>query len=186
MRRYLGVDYGHRSPSHAVLVVERRQEDGSLVRFVEREWRHEGVDDEGMGDVDMTINAKARALMLALGPVDAVFVDPNAPALIDALGRQGAPVRKAVNDVAVGIEQVQRAFEDGLLFVNADACPKTVGELAGYSYDHRAQSRLGKDVPLKNNDHACDAVRYAVASAGWGEVEDGESGVLDLRRRGRM
>lgn len=179
LRRYIGADYGHRSPSHAVLIVER-EVDGQAVRYIEREWRHAGVDADGQGDADLSVDEKAAALMSALGPADAIYVDPAAPAFIDALRRVsgGAPVSGGVNDVLVGIQQVQTAIERGRLFLDVEACPEAAREFAGYSWDERAALR-GEEKPVKRDDHSCDAARYAVAST----TLPTRAGVLDMRPR---
>lgn len=42
-------------------------------------------------------------------------------------------------------------------------CSNLVREIEGYVWDEK-KARLGQDAPLKKNDHAVDALRYAVHS----------------------
>lgn len=169
--RWIGVDYGHRSPTHAVLMTARTVDDRRTL-FAEGEWRHAGVSSEDEGefvDEDMSHEDKARAILAALSPddmpLDGVYVDPSAPALIAAFRRvrPGIAIAPARNDVLVGIQQCQTAIEAGTLFVNTIACPWLSTELSGYSWDDKAMLR-GERKPIKRDDHGADAMRYVVAS----------------------
>ena len=40
-------------------------------------------------------------------------------------------------------------------------CKHLIDEIQGYAWDPKAQER-GEDKPVKTNDHACDALRYAL------------------------
>jgi phage terminase large subunit len=42
-----------------------------------------------------------------------------------------------------------------------ESCENTIKELQSYAWDERA-ARAGKEQPIKDNDHTCDALRYFV------------------------
>jgi PBSX family phage terminase large subunit len=71
----------------------------------------------------------------------------------------GLDIRYAIKDVLPGIQNVAQLMFSGRLKIS-DKCPKLLEELAGYIWDSKAQER-GEDAPVKTNDHACDALRYA-------------------------
>ena len=53
-----------------------------------------------------------------------------------------------------------RALNELLILFN-DCCINTFREFFSYSWDEKAANR-GEDKPIKENDHAMDAVRYFV------------------------
>lgn len=93
-------------------------------------------------------------------PIRAVIVDPAAASFIAELGKRGYRVLKADNDVEDGIREVASMLNMGLL-VFCDACINTIMEFGSYIWDEKAAQR-GEDRPVKENDHAMDAVRYFV------------------------
>ena len=85
-----------------------------------------------------------------------VVVDPSAAGLIADLAAAGLTVRKAQNDVKVGIARVT----DALPTLTVDpACTGLIEEFETYSYNPRA---LANDVPVKAHDHALDSLRYGI------------------------
>lgn len=93
-------------------------------------------------------------------PIRAVIVDPAAASFIAELGKRGYRVLKADNDVEDGIREVASMLNMGLL-VFCDTCINTIMEFGSYIWDEKAAQR-GEDRPVKENDHAMDAVRYFV------------------------
>ena len=72
----------------------------------------------------------------------------------------GFVVNPALNAVVPGIQTVAGAMARGQLKIYAN-CKHTLEEMSNYVWDPKAQER-GEDKPLKQNDHCCDALRYAV------------------------
>lgn len=89
-----------------------------------------------------------------------IIVDPSAAALIVELRKRGYTVRSANNDVINGIADVSSMLYDRRLLFNR-RCKNTIGEFGLYMWDQKA-SEAGEDKPIKENDHAMDAVRYFV------------------------
>jgi len=88
------------------------------------------------------------------------IVDPSAASFIAELRRReaGFRVRKAANSVDDGIRDTASAMRQGAIKICRN-CKSLVSELQGYCWDSKV---LDKDVPIKVNDHACDALRYFV------------------------
>ncbi|WP_238884498.1 PBSX family phage terminase large subunit [Clostridium sp. YIM B02551] len=90
-----------------------------------------------------------------------IIIDPSAASFIAVIREKGKyKVRKANNDVDDGIRNVSRALSLGLIFFN-NCCEMIFREFFSYIWDEKA-SRTGKDKPVKENDHAMDAIRYFV------------------------
>jgi len=91
-----------------------------------------------------------------------VYVDPSALSFKTELERRGFDVQDAINDVLDGIRIVSTELGQGRYFVDP-SCTNTAKEYVSYAWDSKAQKR-GEDKPLKQNDHAMDCDRYALAS----------------------
>lgn len=121
-----------------------------------------------------------------------ICLDPSAKGLQEEIRRATRNldyqvlVRGAENDVALGISRVQKAFVFDILSISPDQ-ENLIRELGIYEYDKKSIEK-GKEIPVKENDHCCDAVRYAVMEA-WtfikrwlpAEVEENEY-VVDIAK----
>ena len=90
------------------------------------------------------------------------FIDPSAKGLQEEIRRLCPEVQfpSVDNTVALGISRVQKLLiYDVLQFCSAQK--ELQGEMYLYSYDPDSIER-GEEKPIKQNDHCCDAVRYAV------------------------
>jgi PBSX family phage terminase large subunit len=92
--------------------------------------------------------------------IDWVIVDPSAASFIAELKQRGFVVKPAKNDVVDGIRLTRT-----LLSVNAiqfvSSCKHMFEEIRSYAWDEKAAER-GEDKPIKEGDHAMDALRYFV------------------------
>lgn len=92
--------------------------------------------------------------------VKQVIIDPSAASMKAELQRRGYHTRNADNDVLNGVSDVCSILGSGnLAFM--ESCENAITEFGSYLWDSGAVDR-GEDVPLKENDHAMDAVRYFV------------------------
>jgi PBSX family phage terminase large subunit len=94
--------------------------------------------------------------------IDAIYVDPAAASLKLELRQNNLPVIDAQNEVVLGIKIVSK-FISGKNLVIQKGCNTLIEHLQSYAWDPKAADR-GEDKPLKQNDHICDALRYAIAS----------------------
>ncbi|MDF2611462.1 MAG: hypothetical protein K0R92_2936 [Lachnospiraceae bacterium] len=88
----------------------------------------------------------------------AVIVDPSAASFIAELRKRGYQIKKAKNDVLDGIRYVATLLNQELIAFSAD-CKNTILEFNSYIWDAKASDK-GEDKPIKQHDHAMDAVRY--------------------------
>ena len=98
-----------------------------------------------------------------------ICLDPSAKGLQEEVRRATRDldyqvvIKNAENDVALGISRVQKALVFDILSISPDQ-DNLIRELGLYEYDKKSIEK-GKEVPIKENDHACDALRYAVMGA---------------------
>ena len=103
----------------------------------------------------------ANDLATFLGDIKArIIVDPSAASFITVLRKRGYTVIKASNDVLDGIRATQTAMNTGKIAFSPD-CKNLFKELASYVWDEKAAEH-GEDKPVKQHDHAMDAMRYFV------------------------
>ncbi len=91
----------------------------------------------------------------------------------EELRARGVDTVAANKDIVLGIEQVETLFETGNVYMVEDEslrndiigrydCQALVNELENYCYPEQKEGlkNEARDMPLKKNDHACDALRY--------------------------
>lgn len=92
--------------------------------------------------------------------VSAVTVDPSAASFIQVIKRHGVfDVIPAKNSVTDGIRRVSSLLKEGKLRICKN-CECSVREFSLYRWDDRE----GLEVPVKENDHAMDDIRYFVTT----------------------
>ncbi len=110
-------------------------------------------------------------------PVEVVVSDPSAASFLECIRRHGRfAVQKAKNDVADGIRRVGDAIQSGKIRIG-DGCVDTLREFSLY----RFREGGGAELPVKENDHAMDDIRYFVATV-LGLEEEEEFFALSLSR----
>ncbi len=118
-----------------------------------------------------------------------IFLDPSAAGLQEEVKRAtrnigySVFVRSAENDVALGISRVQKALVFDVLSISP-VQENAIEEFGLYEYDKKSIEK-GKEVPIKENDHCMDAIRYAVMGAWrrikhWLPVDEAESEVKNI------
>jgi len=93
-------------------------------------------------------------------PVQMAVLDPSAASFKVALFNRGCFVKDANNEVLEGIRRVSTMMAKGQIRINK-RCRNLRNELLSYIWDEKAAER-GEEKPLKQADHACDALRYFV------------------------
>ena len=150
--RYVSVDYGTLNPT-AFLLWEKAK-DGRWICTNEYYYdgRAKGVqktDEEYADDLLDFIGKKKIRL---------VIVDPSAASFIACLKRRKLCVGKADNEVLEGIRYTGSLLRNReIAFM--DCCKNTIAEFTAYVWDEKA-AKHGEDKPIKEHDHAMDAVRY--------------------------
>lgn len=166
----VGIDYGINNPTVAIMI--GLGEDNIL--YAVDEWDFEAADREHRAtDAELSAGLRSWLSERHLPPhpndrfdmeqtCDMVFLDPSASSLAVALSQMGVTNYAADNEVIYGIRTMASLLSRGRLKIS-DRCRRLLSEIPGYSWDP-AQIEKGKDVPIKANDHATDALRYALVS----------------------
>lgn len=144
-RLVYGVDWGFSNPS-VVLAVGYRGEQPTVL--------------DEVYEARLTVEDLAGALgeLQEEHGTGVVYADPAEPASIEQLQRAGFDVVAAENDVQPGIQHVT-SRQDALRVV--DRCQNLINEFGMYQYRDGGDS----DKVRKENDHAMDALRYALYSS---------------------
>lgn len=98
------------------------------------------------------------------------YADPASPGLTRLFSQSGVICTPAKNEVYEGIESVRVALKkrgDGDTGLLIDSrCGNMIRELSAYRWERARKSstnpKNARPVPLKKNDHTCDALRYLV------------------------
>lgn len=112
-------------------------------------------------DTQKTDNAYADDYEAFIGDrhIEAIIIDPAAASFIAELKQRGHRVKKAKNDVLDGIRYVGMLLNTEKIYFHSK-CKNTIKEFSSYVWDTQASEKRGEDKPLKQHDHAMDAVRY--------------------------
>lgn len=157
----VGVDYGTSNATSFISIGKASDGDhaGKWIAFNEyyydsREKNRQKTDKEYSTDMKSFVG----------DPNASIQVDPSAASFKTQLAADGFHrVEDADNSVLDGIREISQGFATGDLLIH-ESCTNLIDEILGYSWDPRAQAN-GIDQPIKADDHACDALRYAFRKA---------------------
>lgn len=150
--RFVSIDYGTQNAT--VFLLWNKGRDGKW--YCIREYYYSGRD-KGIQKTDSEY-AEDLIKFLDGTPAKAVIVDPSAASFIAELNKRGFTVIQADNDVEDGIRLVATLLNTERIAFS-QSCKNTIMEFASYIWDPKAAER-GEDKPIKQHDHAMDAVRY--------------------------
>lgn len=158
---------GSRDPAPRLILLDEWVDDPAVTRRnhapsehaeLFRAWR----DEQHLPDGILPIDMRRRPF---------IIVDPAAKAFREELARsvngiEGIATQAADNSVLEGIGDVSNLISrkhpnGGSLLIATDRCARWNEEITEYAWDAKKQAE-GEDEPLKLNDHAMDAGRYAV------------------------
>lgn len=154
---WIAADIGHTNPTAFLRLGAGK--DGRI--WVLDEYYHQvGISSAAKSPRQYARDMVAFTQRMSMQP-DGVIVDPAAEGFILQLKEDSnLRIKRADNAVLEGIQLVASAIDAGVLMIHP-RCKHLIDELQGYAWDPKAQER-GEDKPIKQNDHACDALRYAL------------------------
>lgn len=143
-----GVDFGFTNPA-CILTIDR---DTEYNYYVKDEWykARKSTDDI----IDYAKNTGAQIF----------YPDPAEPDRIEQMTRAGLNCRDVSKSVGTGIARVSDLFKQNKIFIHK-SCKNLIQELETYSYKEQRDDVIDKnqdEKPEKANDHAVDALRYAL------------------------
>lgn len=149
---YVSIDYGTKNPTAFLLWGF-----SNGVWYGLKEYYYNGREHNRQ----KTDEEYARDLQTFIGNLNpTIIIDPSAASFITRIRRDGLRVIKANNDVVDGIRLTQSVMNEGKIKFTHNL-PNLFKELGSYVWDDKAAER-GEDKPVKQHDHACDAMRYFV------------------------
>lgn len=153
--RTIACDYGTTNPCVFLDIYD----DGETIR-VEREYRWDSRKEHRQ----KTDAEYADDMVEFMGSnYCTIIVDPSAASFILELQSRGFYVVPAENNVIDGIRNTSKLFVRGCIQINRNQCMDLIEELGVYAWDRKAADR-GEEKPVKEKDHAPDALRYYVNS----------------------
>jgi len=143
--RVAGIDWGYTNPASSHLI--RKDTD-----------RHYWISDEFYKTQQTT--AQIIEHVKSLRP-NKVYPDPAEPERNEEARRAGLNVREVSKDIEAGINCVRELFKQNRLHIHS-SCVHLINELETYSYPERKPDHNENEVPIKENDHALDEIRYVL------------------------
>lgn len=152
---WISCDYGIQN---ATVYLKWKKVTGQQVYVITDEWYYSGRESQKQ----KTVTALVEGLKEFLGDDKAkyIIIDPSASALKVEIFQNKLKARDANNEVINGIANTGKLLEDKKILI-CDRCEHTIDEFSLYMWDEVAANR-GEDVPIKENDHCMDALRYFV------------------------
>jgi PBSX family phage terminase large subunit len=147
VEKLCGVDFGYNAPA-CVLQISIDKDNNY---WVLDEWYKTGQ--TGMQIAEITASYRPNV----------VYGDPAEPDKIQDLINVGLYVRETNKDIIHGVDRVREMFKQNRIFIMGH-CKNLIMELETYHYPDKKDGRNEPERPVKNNDHALDALRYAIYS----------------------
>ena len=145
MDRILGVDFGYTNPT-AVLTIDV----DNLGNFwIVEEWYR-----TGKTNIEIIEYCKSKQ-------ANAIYPDPAEPDRIEEMKRHGLNPREVSKDISAGINKVRELFKANKIKIHK-SCVNLISELETYSFPDKKTERNPDEKPIKENDHACDSLRYSL------------------------
>jgi PBSX family phage terminase large subunit len=153
-RRYISIDYGTSNP----MVFLDVWDDGDTIWILNEYYydgRSKGIQKEDSQYADDFVE------FVGDEPPFQTILDPSAASFKAALRNRGIRIKEADNEVLDGIRNVSTMMAKRKIRVHKRNCPNLLKERSSYIWDEKAVER-GDEKPVKQLDHAMDALRYFV------------------------
>lgn len=144
--RILGIDFGYTNPA-AILTIDT-DEKGNY-------WIVQEFYKSGKVNIELIEYAKSQLS-------NAVYPDPAEPDRCEEMRRHGLNVRDVSKDIPAGINTIREMLKAGKIKIH-ESCKNLISELESYRYPDKKDDKNFYEVPIKENDHAVDALRYALS-----------------------
>lgn len=89
------------------------------------------------------------------------YPDPAEPDRLEEMRRAGLNVQEVSKEIEAGISAVQELLKTKRLHIHS-SCVNLINEFETYRYPDKKPDMNEKEVPIKEHDHALDAIRYAL------------------------
>jgi PBSX family phage terminase large subunit len=147
---FAGIDFGFTNPT-AVIHVKRDSDENY---YVTEEWYKTGRTEEQIAEYVKSCR------------FNQVYPDPESPSAIEVLNSKGINVVEVIKNkdsIKNGIDRVRQLLKQGKLRIHK-SCVNLISELETYSYPEKRPDHNEDENPIKEHDHALDALRYALCT----------------------
>ncbi len=145
-----GVDFGFTNPAAVIHIRKDRMDN----YWVTDEFYEKGKTDQQLAEY------------VSIQGFNKVYPDPENPAGIQELKNKHiycVDVVKGKGSVKNGIDQIRTMLNQNRLKIHKN-CINLIWEFENYHYPNKRDNRNEEENPTKENDHALDALRYAIMS----------------------
>jgi len=140
-----GIDFGYTNPATIIPI----EIDSDSHYWIEEEWYK----------TKQTTDQIAEQALLYKSTK--VYADSAEPDRIQILKKAGLNVREVSKDIVAGVDHVRELFKQGRIHISPD-CKNLIHELETYRYPDKKPEKNEDEKPIKENDHALDALRYSL------------------------
>jgi phage terminase large subunit len=140
----VGIDFGYSNPSSVVNVIK-----GGNKYYVSDEWYKTQQTTEQIAQAAMNFSPNK------------CYPDPAEPDRIEILRAKGLYCVDVSKDTKASIDKLHEVFLQGRIKIHP-RCENLIYELETYAYPDTKDGRNAEEKPIKHNDHAIDALRYAI------------------------
>lgn len=141
----LGIDFGYTNPASIIPI----RIDGDSHYWIGEEWYKSRQTTEQIAEQALLYRSTK------------CYPDPAEPDRIEILRKAGLNIREVSKDIVAGIDHVRELFKQGRIHIHPD-CKNLIMELETYRYPDKKPEHNEEEKPIKENDHALDALRYAL------------------------
>ena len=143
--KILGIDFGYTNPASIISI----EIDSDSHYWIKEEWyKTKQTTDQIAEQANLYKSTK-------------VYADSAEPDRIEILKKAGLNVRQVSKDIIAGVDHVRELFKQGRIHISPD-CKNLIHELETYRYPDKKPEKNEDEKPIKENDHALDALRYAL------------------------
>lgn len=155
-RRYVTIDYGTANP----MVFLDAMDDG-ISFWIRKEYYYDSRKDMTRASKTNSEYADEFEKFVDYDHGITVIIDPSALSFKAELRARGYSVKDARNDVLDGIRLTAAFIKKRRLKICRGKCPNFEREIESYVWSNKALEH-GEEAPVKENDHAMDAMRYLI------------------------
>lgn len=149
VKKFGGVDFGFTNPAAVYTILK----DKDANYWIDEEWYKIGKTDSQIADY------------VAALKWNECYPDPESASGIAELEHRGVNVREVIKNkdsIRNGINVVRELFKANRLYISS-SCENLIWELETYAYPEKKSEHNEQENPIKENDHACDSIRYALS-----------------------
>ena len=140
-----GIDWGYTAPAS----VHRYRKDADNHYWIDSEFYKTGRTTEQIIDY-----------VKSLIP-NSVYPDPAEPDRIEQANQAGLNCMEVSKEIEAGIDSVRALFKQNRIHIHPD-CKELIWELETYHYPDKKPDQNEKELPVKENDHSMDEMRYVL------------------------